>query len=371
MEKIDIKIRQKAINYPIFIGCSTINLLKNFLIKQHRDKKVVVITDDNIKKLCEDNLISILKEFNPYLITIQPGESSKSREIKEKVEDMLLKKKYGRGTVIIAFGGGVTGDLVGFTASTYNRGVPLIHVPTTLLAMVDSSIGGKNSINTKHGKNLIGTIYQPTAVFIDINFLDSLPNEEFLNGMAEIIKIAITSDKELFNFIKKNHKKILEKDEKALLYIIKKSIELKKDIIEKDEKEAGLRQILNFGHTVGHALEAYYSYKIKHGYCVSQGIVLETKISNLTGNLNKKEEGEIVSLLKKIGLPNNNNNYKNIDFDKLIDFMKLDKKARNQKPRFVILKRIGKIKSDKNNFSFEIDEEIIRQAMTVDHKVNN
>jgi len=366
MEKITVRIKEREKLYGVLIGNSISSSIAEFIRERHKNRKIAVVTDDNLKKLCQKTILNALKPINPLLISIPAGESSKSREMKEKIEDKLLEKRYGRDTVIIAFGGGVIGDLAGFVASTFDRGVPLIHIPTTLLAMVDSSIGGKTAINTKHGKNLIGTTYQPDAVFADLDFLGSLPQEEFINGMAEIIKIAATSDKVLFKFIEKNNKKILERNKEMLIKIIKRAIELKKDVVEKDEKESGLRQILNFGHTFGHALENYHGYRKKHGHCISIGLAIESKIANLIGKLSNNEVKRIEALLNKFNLPTNVE--KNIGIDKLIEIMKMDKKARNQRPRFVILKKIGKIKSGKNNFSFEVHESIVRKAVELYRK---
>jgi|TARA_Y100000310_G_scaffold345431_1_gene464895 3-dehydroquinate synthase len=360
MEEIRVRIQSRRKDYSIFISDDILPLLASFIKKSHRDKRVVIITEDNVKSLYGKKILNALKSVNPYLISVPEGEASKTRETKQKIEDMLLEKRFGRDTVIIVFGGGVIGDLAGFTASTFNRGVPATHVPTTLLAMVDSSVGGKTAVDTKHGKNLIGSIYQPDAVFTELDFLDTLPKEEFLNGMAEVIKIAITSDKKLFSFIEKNNKQILAKEKQVLLHIIKRSIELKRDVVEKDEKESGLRQILNFGHTFGHALEACSNYKIKHGYCISLGIVVETKIAASISNL-KQEEKRIISLLDNFNLPVKLK--KDIDENKIIEIMKVDKKARNQKPMFVILKEIGKIKTENNNFSFEIKEDVIKKVI--------
>jgi 3-dehydroquinate synthase len=360
METIKVEIENKK-DYNIFIGSSVLNQLPDYLKKSQADKKIVIITDDTIKRLYEKNIIKTLKDFNPYLISIPAGESSKNRETKQEIEDKVLEKKYGRDTVIIAFGGGVIGDIAGFVASTYGRGVPLIQIPTTLLAMVDSSVGGKTGVDTKYGKNLIGTIYQPDAVFTNLDFLENLPQEELLNGLAEIIKIAITSDKNLFEFIEKNHEKILKKDKEALTNIIKRSIELKRDIVEKDEKETGLRQTLNFGHTIGHAIEASSNYQLKHGFCVSIGMAVETRIAVLNNDLKQEEEKRIISILNKFNLPIKIN--KKFETNRLIDFMLSDKKARKHKPRFVILEDIGKIKKQNDNFSFEIKEEIMRKAV--------
>ena len=366
MEKVAVNIKESEKSYEVLIGSSISASIAGFIRKRHKNKRIVVITDNNLKKLCQKTIMNALKPLNPLLISIPTGEMSKSRKMKEKIEDKLLEKKYGRDTIIIAFGGGVIGDLAGFVASTFGRGVPLMHVPTTLLAMVDSSIGGKTGVNTKHGKNLIGTTYQPDAVFADLDFLDTLSNEELVNGMAEIIKIAATSDSSLFKFIEKNNKKILNRDKSVLIHIIKRAIELKKNIVEKDEKESGLRQTLNFGHTFGHAFENYHNYKKKHGHCISIGLAIESKIANLIGKLGNDEVKRIEELLYKFNLPTTAK--KDIDIDKIMEIMKIDKKARNQRPRFIILEKIGKIMSEKNNYSFEVDERIVRKAIELYRK---
>lgn len=360
MEKINVKIKEKSKQYTIIIGSSITDLIKKFIAEEHKDKRVVIITDDQIKEICKP-VLSSLKLINPCLISVPAGEQSKTRETKQEIEDKMLEKRYSRDTLIIAFGGGVIGDLAGFVASTYCRGIPYIQVPTTLLAMVDSSIGGKTAVDTKYGKNLIGTFSQPDAVFADLEFLNSLPKEEFLNGLAESVKIAITSDKELFSFIESNFKKILEKEKDALSRIIKRSIELKKDIVEKDEKESGLRQTLNLGHTFGHAYETYSNFKVKHGLCVSLGIAVETKIAVLDNALKISERERIISLLKALGLPAEIE--KDTGTNEIIKLMEVDKKTKNHKPMFVILNKIGKIKTENSNFSFEVDENLVKKAI--------
>ena len=196
---------------------------------------------------------------------------------------------------------------------------------------------------------------------MDISFLSSLPDGELLNGLAEIIKITVVADKSLFGFLKQNSAKILGRDGQALIRIIHRAIELKKEIVEKDPKENGLRQILNFGHTFGHALEAYHKYNIRHGYAISQGIIVESKIAVLTKNLGNKEEDKIISLLNQFGFQITIN--LDADIAKIIEFMLRDKKNKGRKPRFVILKEIGKIKSENNYYSFEVDKDVIAKAL--------
>ena len=361
METINAKIKSKDKEYKILVGSNILGKLADFVKQNHNGKKVAVIIDENTNKLHKDKINSALKELNPLFITVPSGESSKSKEMKEKIENKLLDNKFGRDSLIIAIGGGVIGDLSGFVASTFNRGIPIIHVPTTLLAMADSSIGGKTGINTKHGKNLIGTTYQPNAVFADMDFLRTLSDDEFRNGLAEVIKMSIIMDKNLFVSLEKNHKKILARDKEILQQIIKRNVELKKEVVEIDAEEKGLRQILNFGHTFGHALEAYYKYKIKHGYAVSQGMIVESKISVMASSLNKNEEERIIGMIKIFGFPLRQN--MDVKTSKIIELMKSDKKSRSNKPRFVLIVKIGKAKSKDNNFSFEVEADVIENAI--------
>jgi 3-dehydroquinate synthase len=360
MDKISISVKNSEKQYEIMIGKSIPYKLASYLEKNHSSKKVAIITDDNLKPICNQKIADKLKGISSVIISIPPGEKSKSREMKAHIEDQLLGKKFGRDSVIVAVGGGVVGDISGFVASTYNRGIPLIHVPTTLLAMVDSSIGGKTSVNTEHGKNLIGSFYHPEAVFIDLDFLETIPKEELVNGLAESIKMAVSMDSSFFNFIENNVQKILKKDSETLTFLIKKSIELKKNVIEQDEKEQGQRQVLNFGHTFGHAYEKYFQYTKKHGYCIGLGQLIESRISNLIGSLPIEDVQRLSNLLVTFGLPINLD--KSIDIEKLIELMSMDKKSLGNVPQFVILKGIGMLKNG-NGFSEEIDKEIIRKAI--------
>ena len=361
METINAKIKMKDKEYKIFVGSSILNKLADFIEQNHSGKKVAVIIGENTGKLHKDKISNALKESSPLFVTVPSGEQSKSREMKEKIEDKLLDNKFGRDSLIIAIGGGVIGDLAGFVAATFNRGIPIIHIPTTMLAMVDSSIGGKTGINTRHGKNLIGATYQPNAVFADMDFLETLSDEEFTNGLAEVIKMSIIRDKNLFNSLEKNNEKILARDKIILKDIIKRNIELKKEVVEEDPFEMNLRQILNFGHTFGHALEAYYKYKIKHGYAVSQGMLVESKISVAVNNLSEDEEERIRDMIKSFGFPLTIN--LDVETPKILELMKSDKKSRSNRPRFVLIDKIGKFKSKENNFSFEVETDVVGKAI--------
>ena len=286
MEKIKVNILENKKEYDVIFGE---NLLPNVADVLKKSKgKVVIIVDFCIKNFFGDKITSVFQDFDPLVISVLGVEESKSRQTKQEVEELMLENSLGRDSIIVAIGGGVIGDLAGFVAATFNRGIPFIHVPTSLLAMVDASVGGKAAINTSQGKNLIGCFHQPEGVFIDLAFLETLPKEELLNGLAEVVKMSLIMDKGLFESIEKNSERILTKDKETMVHLIKRCVELKRNVVQKDEKETGLRQILNFGHTIGHAIETESDFDKKHGFCVSLGMAVENKISRLKDLLSEK-----------------------------------------------------------------------------------
>jgi 3-dehydroquinate synthase len=244
-----------------------------------------------------------------------------------------------RETCLIAFGGGVVGDIVGFVASIFMRSVPYIQIPTTLVAQVDSSIGGKTAVDLPHGKNLLGTFYQPCAVFADLSFLETLPEKEFNNGLSEIIKYGIIDDEEMFRTLERNMDAIKSKDSKLLLNIVESCCRIKKSIVEIDEKEQGLRRILNFGHTLGHALENISQYTITHGEGVALGMIAAARISEKMGYLERDETKRIEALIRSTGLPVEIPT--SLDRDKIIARLRMDKKKKGDIVHFVLLKKIG------------------------------
>jgi 3-dehydroquinate synthase len=286
-------------------------------------KRGVVLTDQTI---ASSHGALIQKKLGYELI---PVSAHKTREVKEALEDELMKRKFGRDSVIVAVGGGVTTDLVGFLASTYLRGVPLVLIPTTLLAMVDAAIGGKTGIDTPFGKNLIGTFYLPKAIFIDVRFLDTLPETEMKNGLSEIMKYGLIEDKKIWQ----NSANWKEK----LPYLIEASIACKIKVVEQDfEEKSGLRRILNFGHTVGHALELLSHFQIKHGEAVALGCMAESYLSHQLGYLSKETLDQILGLYRKFGYA-----FKTLDSKAFIEALLMDKKTKAGDPRFVMIDEIG------------------------------
>ena len=301
-----------------------------------------VITDSNVGKIYGKALLKKIqkKNIHVHLISFPAGERSKNRKTKEKIENEMLKLAIGRDTCIIALGGGVVGDVAGFVAANYMRGVPYIQVPTTLLAMVDSSIGGKVSVDTVHAKNAIGAFYQPKKVIIDLNFLKTLPKKELANGLSEVIKHALIKDKDFFHFLEKNIERILKCDFDALKQVIKRSCEIKASIVMEDEKEKSIRKILNYGHTIGHAIESALSYRISHGNAVAIGMSYAAKLSAKLGFL---REGSVIrqnNLLDYVGLQHKLSHHR-LKPGKILEHVQYDKKIINDKINFVLLNSIG------------------------------
>ena len=280
--KINVDISgQDPAKYQITLGSGVLSTWQSWLGKYCSSKQVVIITDKIVEKLYASEFAKQLGHdgYKVLLLSIAPGEESKVQNVKEYLELEMLKAKYDRHTLLIAIGGGVIGDLSGFVAATYLRGIKYIQVPTTLLAMIDSSVGGKTAINTPYGKNLIGAFWQPQMVVMDIDLLASLPKVQLINGLVEAIKIFLTSDKEGFAYTKRHLDKILRHDMAKLQSVIRRAVSLKAHIVSEDEREENLRMILNFGHTIGHAIEKINDFKILHGYAVALGILVEAKIA--------------------------------------------------------------------------------------------
>ncbi len=322
-------------SYPIFIGYKLLsdNSFVSFLEENFsKYSNLVLVVDKRVLELHYsyiESLLSRLKVKN-LIIPINSGEKYKNRRTKEYIEDTMFKNRIDRKSLLMALGGGVIGDLAGFTAATYMRGIDFVQVPTTLLSCVDSSIGGKVGIDTPFGKNLLGAFYQPKMVVIDTYFLSTLPEREFLNGMAEVIKHSIISDINFFEFLDRHYSEILAK-KASIEEIITMSCKIKKDVVEVDEKETGIRRVLNYGHTVGHAIEALSNYKILHGFAISVGMVVEAKISSIIGLLPESDVTRIINLLKKYNLPTTFENLRIKVDDKfitqMISKMGIDKKS--------------------------------------------
>ncbi len=307
-------------------------------------RKMAVVTNPTVKKLYGQRVVDSLKAagFLVMSIEIPDGEQFKNLDWANAIYTALLINSFDRKSPLVALGGGVIGDLTGFAAATFMRGVPFIQVPTTLLAMVDSSVGGKTGVNHAMGKNMIGAFYQPRKVLMDLAVLRSLPKEELLAGLAEVIKYGVISDASLFEFLEGNREKILALDPDALAHIVRRSCEIKADVVSRDEREGGLRAILNFGHTVGHAIETAESYAIRHGYAVAIGMVYASRLARKAGLCDASVPQRVENLIKSYGLPTDFSTLsRRPSVTELMDTMLVDKKAESGKVKFVLPKRIG------------------------------
>ena len=367
MNLIKLNIKTENQKYPIFIGNNIIGNLSKFLRENLISfNQCLIVADKNVpKKLIKKVLNSLLKKK----ITLHHFNSSEKNKNQKNIDDILsilLNKNFNRNDCVISIGGGITGDISGFAASIFKRGLKFINIPTTLLSQVDSSIGGKTGINNKHGKNLIGTFYQPSLVISDIIFLKSLPKREIICGYGEILKHAIISDKKFFSFLDKNGSQIFNLKSPLIEKAIFKSCSIKKKVVEADEKEMGIRKILNFGHTFAHAYEATlkYSKKLNHGEAVILGIKTAAKFSLSINILNIKEFNLIENHLNKLDLPKSINKFfSKRDLNRILSFMKKDKKNNSNKINLVLLKKIGspiyKLQFDEKKINLFLKKELI------------
>ncbi len=339
--------------YDVLVGTKILDqLVKMVVAKEY--SKIFVITTSVIGDLHFGKIKEVIPNVEKILIDI--SESEKNIETVEKIWEKLFSAECDRKSLIMILGGGVLGDVAGFAAATFMRGIPFIQIPTTLLSQVDSSVGGKNGINFKEVKNLIGTFDQPIAVLCDVNFLFTLPNREFIAGFGEIIKHGLIADKKYFEFV--TSKKPGEFTQPELVNIVLGSIKIKSHIVNQDEKEKDQRKLLNFGHTIGHAVEALSlktKYPLLHGEAISIGMVIETKISQLVGLLSKNEVSVIKNSLINAGLPTN---YQNIKVNQILEKIKADKKIENGKINWTLLKTIGKAVIHQN-----VDDKIVISAL--------
>ena len=325
--------------------------------------KFAIITDSTVKPLYAEDLSEAIRktDLENKIISFPAGEENKSREVKAWIEDQMLEDKFGRDSAVIALGGGVVGDIAGYVAASYTRGLPYVQIPTTLVACVDSSIGGKTAVDTPHGKNLIGAFYQPWAVFIDVNTLLTLNKKELQEGLAEVIKYGVIKDAELFSFLEEKMDLVFSYDKAALTYIIKTGCEIKGHVVENDERESNLRKILNFGHTVGHAVENLSNYKISHGQAISIGMVAEGKLAVEMGIWNENELRQMTNLIEKAGLPTEIPDYMKVD--QIIDAMVLDKKSRGGHIEMVLPNRIGDMATIDSSYGIKIEEAVIEKVI--------
>jgi len=337
MKKINIQFDERS--YPIYIGEG---LISNYeLISQHiLGKKVAIITNETVADIYLKTLMETVSPHKELISIILPdGESYKSKDSLDSIYAQLLENKADREITLIALGGGVIGDITGFAAATYMRGVNFIQIPTTLLSQVDSSVGGKTGINHPLGKNMIGAFYQPKCVISDMDVMKTLPSRELSAGLAEVIKYGLIRDNKFFEWLESHIQYLMEMNPKYLIEAVQRSCENKAAVVEADEFESGIRAILNLGHTFGHAIEVAQGYgNWLHGEAVGAGMVMAAKLSQSMGWLADKDVGRIVALIKKAGLPTEP---PKISVKKYMELMMLDKKTKDGQINLVLQKSIG------------------------------
>jgi len=341
-----VTVNTKAKSYKVHIGYDIFETLHGYFDKLKLSKRVFVVIDKNVNRIYGSSIKKVINAFadkKTYLV-LDASEKIKSFDASKQIYDKLISENFGRDTVLIAMGGGSIGDLAGFVASTFMRGIPLINIPTTLLSAVDSSIGGKTGINYRDAKNIVGTFYQPELVLIDTKFLKSLPEEELISGFGEVIKYSYLTDKKFYSTLLSKHGMLLKKDQDFLTKIIFESVKIKSAIVSSDEKEeTGLRKILNFGHTFAHAFESSSSFKLSHGRAVISGIVSALILSYEKKLIDKNQFNSMLELPMKfrssIGL-------NKITPEAVFTRMLYDKKNRRGKIQFILLKNLGEILVD-------------------------
>ena len=358
-----IRVQLKKVidnSYQVEVASGLLKKIEGYLPKAHN---YVIITDSVVEKLYGKKLLDLLKKkkMNAHLISFPAGERSKNQKTKTMIDSKMLEKKCGRDTIVLALGGGVVGDMAGYVAATYMRGIPYIQIPTTLLAMVDSALGGKTGIDTKYGKNLIGAFWQPSSVVVDIETIIGLPDRQYYSGLFEALKMFATHDAEMFGYAEKNIEKIKKRDKVVLQKIVERAVKVKAGVVARDEREGGERAVMNFGHTIGHAIEQLSKYKMPHGYAVALGVAAEGKIAVELGKMKEKSYRRLVDLFTAFDL--SIQDLKKFDTREIIKMTRLDKKAKKGRACYVILSDIGLVCKKNRKWVHEVEDKVVGKVL--------
>jgi len=357
-------VEQRDASYDILIGPGLLRQFDKILPVYCPAAAYAVISDSHVGKAYGEDLEQRLSAigYRAKLFTFPAGESNKTRDTWAALSDRMFAGRFGRDAAVIALGGGVVNDVAGFVAATYLRGVPLVQVPTSLLAMIDSSIGGKTGVDVPAGKNLLGAFHQPRVVVADPELLGSLSSVQLAAGLAEAVKHGVMADAEYFGFLEREYAAIFAKHAPALERVVRRSVEIKAAVVAADEREKGKRAILNFGHTVGHAIEATSKYEVSHGEAVAIGMVYESRLAELLGIAAAGTARRVVSVLEQLHLPIERPDASQVD--DLIDAMRSDKKVREGRIRLALPRAIGTAYGDDGNgWTVAVDEPTIRQVL--------
>ncbi|HMC18991.1 MAG TPA: 3-dehydroquinate synthase [Gemmatimonadales bacterium] len=364
MVKIRVAIsEQRDASYDILIGRGLLADLPALVKAACPANGYAVITDSHVAKLYGEKLVARCHDAKLHveLFAFPAGEWNKTRETWAALSDRMLARHFGRDSAVIALGGGVAGDVAGFVAATYLRGIPYVQIPTTLLAMIDSSIGGKAGVDVPAGKNLLGAFHQPRLVVADLDVLGSLAAPQLAAGMAEAVKHGVIADRQYFDALEQEHEAVAAREAGALERVVRRSVEIKAAVVAADEREAGRRAILNFGHTVGHAIEATAKFATLHGEAVAIGMAYEARLAEALGIAEPGTADRVQRLLERYNLP--------LELpasateDALVAAMQLDKKAREGTVRFALPQAIGRMFADGTNWTVAAPEDVVRDVL--------
>jgi len=361
---VRINLRQEEDNsYDIIIANGLLSKISDDLKQRKLGNRFALVTDDNVSVLYGQSLESRLNEdgIPTRRFVFQAGEQNKKLRVCEDLMNEMSSNGFGRDSAIIALGGGVVGDLAGLMATIFNRGVPYVQIPTTLVSQADSSIGGKTGVDTEFGKNLVGSFKQPKVVYIDPLTIKTLPPAEYVSGLAETVKHGVIQDAVFLSYLKNNRREVLGMNDEVLLHLAKTNCRIKGNVVEKDPHEKGLRRILNLGHTIGHAVEKLSNYKLLHGHCVARGIMPALRIAHQVTGFPINELESIEELFKYFQLPVIIP--ENIENDDIIKLTTLDKKAAKGQARYCLPIQLGQMAEFDGQYATYVDESIVRQAL--------
>lgn len=354
-----VVVRHSRGSYPVYVEPGILSRLGDLVREHLPERRVAMIADEMVHRLYRSGRLGE-RQWDGETLTFPPGERSKTRESWSRLTDELLRLGFGRDSGIVALGGGVAGDLAGFVAATYLRGVPYLQAPTSLLAMLDASVGGKTGVDTAEGKNLIGAFHPPVAVLADPRVLLTLPDREYRAGLAEAVKHGLIADRQYFEWMDREAGPLVARDAAALEHLVRRSVEIKAEVVSEDEREGGRRAILNAGHTVAHALEQATDYRVPHGEAVGLGLVAEAALATGLGLATPEAGARLVALLERLGLPTRVD--EPVPADRLLAAMGSDKKNRGRAIRFALPRGLGAM-GPGPDWTTEAGEPAIRAAL--------
>ena len=354
-----VTVRHALGSYPVYVEPGVLARLGDLVERHLALRRVALVADESVFRLLREGGLAGAR-WEGTVLTFPAGERSKTRETWSRLTDELLRLGFGRDSALLALGGGVAGDLAGFVAATYMRGVPFLQVPTTLLAMLDASVGGKTGVDTPQGKNLIGAFHPPVAVVADPRVLATLPDREYRAGLAEAVKHGLIADREYFGWIEATADVLIARDSAALEHLVRRSVEIKAEVVGEDEREAGRRVILNAGHTVAHALEQATEFRLSHGEAVGLGLVAEAALATGLGLATPEAGARVAALLERLGLPTRLR--EPVGDERILAAMASDKKNRGGGIRFALPRGLGTMGGDPE-WTIEAAEPVIRAAL--------